>query len=68
MHYVLYNWIVCKYINMTHSSMQSHEKSMSSRDIYHYIVYIYLVCVYCLDSGTLRKCIVQDPSTNQKSI
>ena len=44
--------------------MFSHEKYMSSKDIYHYIVYIYLVCLYRLDGVTLRKCIIQDPSPN----
>ena len=62
------NWTECKYTNVTPSSMLSHAKFMASRYIYHYIIYIYLVCLYCLDDGTLRKCIIQEPSHDKRSI
>ena len=62
------NWTKCKCTKLTHSSILSHAKSMASIYIYTYIVYKYLVCLYFLDDGTLRKCIVQDPSHDQRSI
>ena len=62
------NWKECRFTNVASLSMLSHAKSLASRYVYHYIIYKYLVCLYYLDDGILRKCIIQEPFHDKRFI
>ena len=50
------NWVACGCNDVNHSEMFSHAKDIVYREIYHFCIYRYLVCLYCSEDGTLWKC------------